>query len=267
MGVPIVLRSFEFRDHCIPPEAAVAKRSVSYNFVDTEQLPPGLEIEGLINNPDSWENGLQLYQGSYLKVPNRFGNKSGNSLNEFSLILDVFFVQLPERYQAIYQTNETNSNDAEAYVIRTGGFGVSGEYGGQVKRGDLTRLVVTRDLDGNVCHYVNGSLASTLTRTPKDGRWSIDNHFYLFASNDPTDMGAPPRLHKFHFTNYAFTAQEVKDFSEPALRPELNFPNDNQVEEMKQDDDEVEPGFIPGMVRQASLHVEQFDAERNVFDV
>ncbi len=98
-------------------------------------------------------------------------------------------------WRAIFQTNQTNSNDAD-YFIRnsndTLGISALGYSGSAIDETSWTRLVITVDLaltGGDVKAYVNGSLfhthASDQTTT---GTYALDPTLLFFSDNDGENL-------------------------------------------------------------------------------
>ena len=97
-------------------------------------------------------------QGTYFRMYHGLSpNAGGQYVNQYTLIIDVMY---PEAFgpddpdgllgttgwQALYQTNETNTNDGDWFVNPAGGIGISGNYPGSVPDGQWHRLALAVDL-------------------------------------------------------------------------------------------------------------------------
>jgi len=109
--------------------------------------------------------------GYTLRPQTQVGN-GGVGLLEFSLVFDFYLdANNTDAYQAILQTNDTNSNDAELHLeLQTGGFWNdqnANAGGGSIGQGTWmlgrwNRVVFVNDYTGNFsAGYVNGVLAFT----------------------------------------------------------------------------------------------------------
>ena len=90
-------------------------------------------------------------------------------------------------WRTIFQTNTTNSNDAD-YFIRnsddTVGVAAIGYSGTPIDEASWSRLVITFENGTDARAYIDGSLIHTHTAPDLDGRHSLDPTFLLFGDND-----------------------------------------------------------------------------------
>ncbi|MEO1472204.1 MAG: hypothetical protein AAFV86_24495, partial [Pseudomonadota bacterium] len=113
-------------------------------------------------------------------------------LTEYTLIFDLLIEAPGSSFTALYQTDVTNSGDAEIYFRDDGAttsFGILGDYDGAIEYGTWNRIAITLEQDGDaqVMHkYLNGAFLDSqqVDGDVTDGsRWSIDadTGFLLFS--------------------------------------------------------------------------------------
>ncbi|MEG1587269.1 MAG: metallophosphoesterase [Bacteroidales bacterium] len=145
----------------------------------------------------SKDGAMQIKKGGYYAtdLTGASGWSPKNCLNEWSLVLDI---RLPEKsngkgdYFALYQTNVSNSNDAECFVKSTGEIGVNttGYCAHTLKRNEWYRVAIVMDCKTNkYAYYIDGVLVSSGSHKDisLDGRFSIEKKLLLFADNDGED--------------------------------------------------------------------------------
>lgn len=143
-------------------------------------------------------------------------NGGGNFVNQYTLILDVYYPAIDaEGWAAIYQTGAANTEDAEAYIRGSdGGLGINGQYGGQVLDGRWHRLGIVADLTvGSVRFYVDGLPGSSISDEGLDGRFSLDETILLFA--EPAFYSSAGYVNSVQIRDYAMSSEEMEALGGP----------------------------------------------------
>lgn len=136
-------------------------------------------------------------------------NAGGQKVNQYSLVMDIFFpASSSGRYRSLFQTDTNDTSDGDLFVSDGNGIGISGQYQGNVTPDEWHRVVFTFDLtkrelgkyiDG--ANVVTGPIGSAPLGTGPfqylsqsvDGRWALDPLALLFADEDTqndTEIGA-----------------------------------------------------------------------------
>lgn len=122
-------------------------------------------------------------------VPHGVAASGGVNANQWSLIMDVLFpVASSGNWRALLQTDVTNptDDDAEFYVNDSNGFGINGQYQGQVPANTWVRLALSADLSGAVPvvrKYINGIKVGEHAAT-LDGRFALTPDAALLLFTD-----------------------------------------------------------------------------------
>lgn len=117
-------------------------------------------------------------------------NGGGAYVNEYTIVMDVRFLNVTsgQPYIALFNTNANNDNDADAYILMGGSdeggpygsMGI-GSYGGKIYPENWNRIVIAVNTTWNrMTWYVNGI---EQTVTPIDG---TDSTLSLYTSSDTT---------------------------------------------------------------------------------
>jgi hypothetical protein len=156
-------------------------------------------------------------------------NGGGSFVNKYSIIMDVKFDALPS-FISLYQTaaNPT-ANDGDWYIRNDGGMGISGQYttaGNNLrfKANTWQRIALVIDTTSptgpNAVYqsYINGQLQNVVQNPSgwgKDGRFSLNPNFYLFADSDAeTESGYIKNL---QVRDYAMSAAEIAALGGPSI--------------------------------------------------
>lgn len=120
--------------------------------------------------------------GYLLTLDDTAPNGGGSYVNQYSIVLDLYSPGAPN-WQALFNTEPANSNDADFYVGADGSLGI-GALGyspaGTIAQDTWYRIGFTADLGaGTVSYYVNGTPAYTRT-----GGSLIDGRFALYSNAD-----------------------------------------------------------------------------------
>jgi hypothetical protein len=173
----------------------------NFNFLNPLKASAG---ENLILNgthtrvagPTDGDSAVRIGAGSYYKVNNTIAaNGGGSKVNEFSLMVD-FKVKDISVWHAIFQTDSTNTSDADCFIKKSAGtIGTSatGYTPSPITADKWHRLIIAADLKaaGSYSYYIDGVLAHSITipASPSfiDDRFSLDKTLLLFADEDGED--------------------------------------------------------------------------------
>lgn len=143
------------------------------------------------------DSAVRIGAGSNYKVKNNLAaNGGGSKVNEYSLMVD-FKVSDFSSWHAFFQTDSSNSGDAECFLKKTAGtigVGVTSYTPSPITANKWHRLIIAADLKagtGSYNYYIDGTLAHNITipASPSfiDDRFSLDKVFLLFADDDGED--------------------------------------------------------------------------------
>jgi len=127
----------------------------------------------------------------YVMNPNATGNGGGSLLNQYSLVMDVYFPEASsDKARCLIQIDEpwVNSNEGEFYVGANNGIGTPLKTEGNVTANAWHRLVITADLAASpqsVVKYIDGAKVGQETVNDViDGRWALGtSRALLFTDN------------------------------------------------------------------------------------
>jgi hypothetical protein len=112
------------------------------------------------------------------------GGSLGNAfINQYTFVFDIYSPGAPD-WQALFNTNPNNTNDADWYIAPDNALGIGPLYSapGAISQDTWTRIAFTADLSINVLtFYVDGILVAQGPGNGVDGRWA------LFSNVDPGD--------------------------------------------------------------------------------
>jgi len=159
------------------------------------------------------------------------GNNGGTKLNKYTMIFD-FKVLSVNNWHAFYQSDKTNSNDAECFINDGAGqigIGKTGYSSKSVEPNTWHRLVIVADLKasgGTYDYYLDGISVNKYTvasgQTLLDDRFSLPDTLLFFADNDgENDTMDVTSLVVFDKT---LTEKEIFDLGEADPRLPKGFP-------------------------------------------
>lgn len=134
----------------------------------------------------------QGYAMTHGGVANGPYGETDHLVSNYTLLMDVLFPAASDgRWRALWQTETDNSSDADFYVQNAvgGGFGINGNYCGQVVSGQWHRLVlVVRAApgEGQGLRYQNGQFVGAVGTTGSglEIRFALASQALLFTDND-----------------------------------------------------------------------------------
>jgi len=138
-------------------------------------------------------------------LPN--GDGDFKYVNNWTVMMDV---KVPAssigQWVALYQTDPTNSNDADCFIAPDGTIGVgdTGYTRNKINGDTWYRIVISVDNMNFYRIYVNGHPWKNGTVQPLDGRFSLDPQILFFADDDGED-------YLIYCTNLAIWGQALED--------------------------------------------------------
>ncbi len=150
-----------------------------------------------VAGPTDGDSAVRIGVGSNYKIRNTIpANGGGAKVNKYSLMVD-FKVKDLNSWYAFFQTDTSNSSDADCFIKKTAGtIGTSatGYTPTGITANNWHRLIIAADLQpgsGSYNYYIDGVLAHSISipASPSfiDDRFSLDKALLLFADNDGED--------------------------------------------------------------------------------
>ena len=128
----------------------------------------------------------------------------------YTMIWDVYYPQSADmQWRALYQTNQSNSNDAELFVRDKpwGGIGINGGYDGAIVPNSWNRIAVTIDSSQVMRKYINGGYVGQ--QSAAEGRFTLDPTYEIFADNDKETT--PGYVSSYRYADRAMSSQEIRN--------------------------------------------------------
>jgi hypothetical protein len=161
--------------------------------------------------------------GLHLTLPSSGPNGGGNYINDYTIVMDVYSPGTGG-WQALFNTDPSNGNDAEFYINPSGQMGIAAlGYATTplVAQNQWNRIAFVADLDGGtVKYFVNGTLAFTRTGgSLTDGRFALYSNensgvdLLLFNEGD----GSGVYTHPLYVNSIGFTDATLTDAQVIAL--------------------------------------------------
>jgi hypothetical protein len=159
----------------------------------TATVGPNLTLNGThttIAGYSAGDNAVRIGVGSNYRVTHGIAPNGGSFVNRYSILVD-FRISAYGTWKSIYQSNQTNSNDAEIFVRDSDGMigvGAVG-YGAEGAIPNVWHRLIISVNNGSFFNiYLDGRLIRTGTVQSVDGRFSLDPSIY-FMSDDNGDDG------------------------------------------------------------------------------
>ncbi|MEM7024926.1 MAG: hypothetical protein AAF637_20450, partial [Pseudomonadota bacterium] len=144
---------------------------------------------------------------------------STGRLDTYSFIFDILLTETTQSFTALFQTDLTNSGDAEIYFHNDGetaSIGISSDYDGGLEYGEWGRLALVFETDESgqqtLYKYLDGVfLDSQIVDTDvSDGsRWSIDGDAGLLLFAEPNGFTSETFTNALYFTEDALDADAI----------------------------------------------------------
>jgi len=190
-----------------------------WSFNDTLNILEGetgneLTLTGnhsFVAGPTDSNSAVNIGLWSYYTVSHGIAaNGAGNKVNEYTLVMDI---QIPDLgiWYSIYQTDTTNSNDAECFINQSGQIGnESTEYTElQLMPNEWYRVVISVDNGSFYNYYVDGKLILNGNPGTIDERFALDSTLLFFADNNNRDN--PIDIADIKIFSTALTGQQISD--------------------------------------------------------
>jgi len=144
----------------------------------------GTTVPHIGGTPASYMSVPQMPSNTYgydLTLTNSGPNGGGSYINQYTFAFDMLVPALPGTgYLALLNTNASNANDADFYIVASAGAANVGVTGNPYSAGApfalnaWNRLVITADLAvGSIKMFINGTRVVNATGYTVDGTWAL----------------------------------------------------------------------------------------------
>ncbi|GAA5123393.1 hypothetical protein GCM10023212_21630 [Luteolibacter yonseiensis] len=161
--------------------------------------------------------------GLLLTLPSSGPNGGGSYINDYSIIMDIYSPGAAG-WQALFNTDTSNGNDADFYIDASGRLGIAAlgySTSPLILQNQWNRIAFVADLDGGtVKYFVNGTLAFTRTGSSmRDGRFALYSNansgadLLLFNEGDTSGV----YTHSLYVNSVGFMDSTLSDSAVAAL--------------------------------------------------
>lgn len=181
------------------------------------------------------KNFITMPKGSYYKCLHGISPTEGNYVNEYTMLFD-FRVKTAGQWYAFFQTDLTNTTDAEIFVNQSMQIGISGTgyIAKPILPNEWYRLVIKVRNGETFDYYLDGELALTGAPQAVDGRYALaKDTVLLFADENGEDNDID--IAQIQFFNKALTKTEIKSLGKfthsifSGITPYLESPTDTTM--------------------------------------
>jgi len=136
--------------------------------------------------------------------------------NTYTLVFDLLKPPGTDLYTAIFQTSNSNADDADFFLKgKDNSFGILEQYNGTFADNTWIRLALVFDLyNQKMFEYLDGELAGTITLSNSvDGRFCINNNWGVQSSqffSDDDGETSPIFVSSIQLRDYAMSPDEIK---------------------------------------------------------
>jgi hypothetical protein len=202
------------------PHGAAANGDFDPPFDIEEETIFGLASELGVDLPDG-DAGVMYFPAcdqymGYSMYSGLEENGGGIYVNQYTIIMDLYYPADSATWRSLYSTNECAANDGDLYIRPDGGLGISGQYAGTVSTDTWHRVAWTVDMtvDGaELNKYIDGVLVGTQALDGIDGRWTLytasQGYPTLLFTDDSSDT-APGYCAAVQIRDGAATPDEVE---------------------------------------------------------
>ena len=261
-----------------------------WSFDDPQDLlhgEPGndLELVGThtpVAGPDSLNGAVEIGVGSFYRCYHDIPANGGSGaqwVNDFTIVMDIRIPVLGSWY-ALYQTNYSNTNDADAFVDPSGHVGINdtGWSAYALLPGEWYRLAISANLGSHYDYYLDGQLLLHGGEQVFEGRFSLypaddQNQVLFFADDNGEDN--PLQVADLLLFDRDLTAGELADLggyghqfeppAEPVMEPYLQTPTPTSIyvcwSTTGPTESRVEYGLTPSLGNTASGEYLAFDSQ------
>ena len=144
---------------------------------------------------------------------------STGQVDSYSLIFDLLLTPTSQTFSALYQTDVSNSGDAEIYFRNDGAtasIGISGDYDGALNYGEWGRVALVFETNAageqTLYKYLDGAFLDdqVVDTDVNDGsRWSIDADAGLLLFSEPNGFTSDLYINALHFTPEVLDATAI----------------------------------------------------------
>jgi hypothetical protein len=202
-GIPLVSGQWEFNDGnlvaTIGTDLIPRAGTEPFTLFETTVMDDGAANVMRFAYPGGAGNTSAL---GYILPHGILPNAGGQKVNQYSLIMDIYFPATSTGFRSLLQTETNSATDGELFVNGGNGIGISSQYQGNLSHDDWHRVVFTVDLTKReLGKYIDGVNVLTgpvgsaplgtgpyqyLSATDGlvDRRWSLDPIALLFADED-----------------------------------------------------------------------------------
>lgn len=151
-----------------------------------------LELVGIhssIDGPTAENFATRIGAGNYYIMHHSIKpNGGGSTVNDYSLGFD-FRVQSLANWHSFFQTNQTNTGDADCFISKEGKIGVSstGYSSFAISENEWYRMIVSVKNGTSYKIYLEGVLILDGLIQSIDGRYGLDSTLLIFADDDGED--------------------------------------------------------------------------------
>ncbi|MEW6193557.1 MAG: metallophosphoesterase [Bacteroidota bacterium] len=222
----------------VPTPKGLWKFDNSSNLIKAE-IGNDLELVGThstTTGPTNDNGAVKIGIGSYYKLSHAIlPNGGGSKINEYTVMID-FRIPKSNSWYSIFQTNITNSNDAECFINPNGYIGVqsTGYSTFSIKPDEWYRLVISVKNGTHLKYYIDGHLVLNGLYQVIDGRFALENTLLLFADDNGEDGEID--CAEAAIWDYSLSYDEVKSLGDYGhaprqliLVPYLQTPTSNSI--------------------------------------
>lgn len=140
-------------------------------------------------------------------------------IDSYSMVFDILLTETNKTYTALFQTDVTNSGDAEIYLRNDGdtaSIGISGQYSGALSYGQWGRLALVFDTDAagkqTLSKYLDGTFigSQVVDGDVSDGsRWSISGKDGVLLFAEPNGFTSDIYANALYFTQDTLDAATI----------------------------------------------------------
>jgi hypothetical protein len=196
--------------------AAVGVAATGSQFGTTTALgipDIGGQVANVMNFPK-----MPTSADGYKMWPDADPNGSTADVNQYSLIMDILYPTASSgKWRALFQTNDTNSNDGDFFVNTANGIGINGVYHGTILADTWHRVALVVDLEQpagqpDYLKYIDGVLVGSQDVGTPGSRFAVwpkasGLPSWVFSDEDgETELGY---VNSLQFRDYAMTAAEI----------------------------------------------------------
>ncbi|KAL6068400.1 Component of oligomeric Golgi complex 3 [Balamuthia mandrillaris] len=185
------------------------------------EVPQGVTVIGETKLEEQRDRSTALVvpPQTFLNCKLDLSPNGGVNINDYTLIMDVWLEDLPKDSLSLYQANyQQRPTEGEAYIIKTGGVGIFGEYGVReawVRPKRWTRIVVT--VGGSprcMTTYVNGKLCAKVEKGvfhTADGRFAVNTESIMLFNSTKESFMPGVKVKYVEFRPFMMTLEAVKE--------------------------------------------------------